>query len=238
MNADVHALAGPYALDALPPDERATFEAHLASCANCQTDVEEFRLTGARLGGAVAEQPPPGLKGKVLAEIRQTRQLSPPVVPIKRRGASRRTWLVAAAALVLAGAAGVTVVQVRDAQQAERERDAVAAVLAAPDARTYRGAVRGGGSVTLVASTDENAAVVVLDRLPAAPRGKDYQLWMIHGTRPVSAGVAAHDEPGRVLRIVDESVDGASGFGLTIEPAGGSDQPTSPTIAEVPLTTG
>lgn len=238
MNADVHSLAGPYALDALPPDERASFEAHLASCPTCQSDVTEFRLTGARLGAVAVEEPPPALKSRVLTEVRKTRQLSPPVVPIKRRGVPRRTWLVAAAALVVAGAGGVTAIQVSAAQQAERERDTVASVLAAPDSRTFHGAVRGGGTVTLLASPGEDAAVVVLDQLPAAPSGKDYQLWMIHGSRPVSAGVVEHDKTGRVVRVMDESVQGANGFGLTVEPAGGSDKPTLPTIAEVALGTG
>lgn len=238
MNADVHSLAGPYALDALPPDERAAFEAHLASCSTCQADVDDFRLTATRLGGAVAETPPPALKSRVLTEIRQTRQLSPPVVPIKRRGTPRRTWLVAAAALVvLGGAGGVTAVQVGNAQRAERERNAIAHVLAAPDSRTFHGTVRGGGTVTLVASAEEDAAVVVLDQLPAAPQGKDYQLWMVHDAQMVSAGVVQHGRPGRVVRIMDESVQGASGFGLTVEPAGGSDKPTTAPISEVPFST-
>ncbi len=239
MNADVHSLAGPYALDALPPDERAAFEAHLASCPTCQSDVTEFRLTGARLGAVAVEEPPPALRSRVLAEVRKTRQLPPPVVPIRQPSRpARRTWLVAAAALVLAGAAGISVVQVQAAQQAERERDAVASVLAAPDSRTFHGAVQGGGTVTLVASAGDDAAVVVLDRLPAAPSGKDYQLWMIHDKKAVSAGVVEHDKTGRVVRVMDEAVQGASGFGVTVEPAGGSKEPTSPTIANVAFSTG
>jgi hypothetical protein len=42
---------GAYVLDALPPDERAAFEAHLATCADCQARVVEARAAAGLLVG-------------------------------------------------------------------------------------------------------------------------------------------------------------------------------------------
>jgi anti-sigma-K factor RskA len=65
----IHALAGAYALDALDTAERDRFERHLTGCASCTEQVRGFSATAAALAMAVAVKPPPGLKGRVLAEI-------------------------------------------------------------------------------------------------------------------------------------------------------------------------
>ncbi|TDD78960.1 anti-sigma factor [Actinomadura rubrisoli] len=78
MRADVHALAGAYALDAVDDaGERRLFEAHLARCEACAAELREFAATAAWLGMAVAERPPSGLRGRVLARIPHVRQLPP-----------------------------------------------------------------------------------------------------------------------------------------------------------------
>jgi hypothetical protein len=64
-----HSLAGPYALDALEPAERARFERHLRGCAVCQSEVRGFADVAASLGLAAATTPPPSLKGRVLADV-------------------------------------------------------------------------------------------------------------------------------------------------------------------------
>jgi anti-sigma factor RsiW len=72
--SELHQLTGAYALDALPDDERMAFEIHLADCSTCQQEVAEFAATTGALGAAVAETPPPGLKGEVMSIIATTRQ--------------------------------------------------------------------------------------------------------------------------------------------------------------------
>ena len=45
---DVHELTAGYALDALEPDERARFEAHLGSCEACREELQGFwQVSGA-----------------------------------------------------------------------------------------------------------------------------------------------------------------------------------------------
>lgn len=69
MTVDVHALTGAYALDAVTDHELRVFERHLAECGHCRDEVEEFRVTAARLALAVALAPPPHLRVLVMAAI-------------------------------------------------------------------------------------------------------------------------------------------------------------------------
>ena len=65
----VHALAGAYALDALPAAERDRFERHLPDCRSCTDDVRGFTATATALGIAAAIEPPPELRQRVLAVV-------------------------------------------------------------------------------------------------------------------------------------------------------------------------
>jgi anti-sigma factor RsiW len=74
---DMHQLTGAYALDALDDVERASFERHLRTCGSCAAEVIELQEAAAGLADRVAIAAPDGLRGKVLAEVSRTRQISP-----------------------------------------------------------------------------------------------------------------------------------------------------------------
>nr|WP_255651220.1 anti-sigma factor [Cesiribacter sp. SM1] len=59
--------------------------------------------------------------------------------------------------------------------------------------------------------------------LPAAPSGKQYQLWAIVDGKPVDAGI--FDATGLQLKKMRQ-IQNASAFAVTLEPAGGSPSPT------------
>ena len=63
MSASVHPHddLAVYAVDALPPDERAEVEAHVALCPECQGELASHRETLAWV--IEDEQPPPWLCG-------------------------------------------------------------------------------------------------------------------------------------------------------------------------------
>ncbi|MGW2928694.1 RskA family anti-sigma factor, partial [Streptomyces fungicidicus] len=75
--ADPHLLTGAHALHALPDDERATFERHLADCEPCARETAELHATAARLGLAVATAPRPAMREEVLRRITAVRQQPP-----------------------------------------------------------------------------------------------------------------------------------------------------------------
>ena len=79
MNDDIHSLVGAYAVDAVDDAERARFEEHLATCAECRAEVESLRGAAAHLAASADTAPPASLKASLLRDIRSVRPL-PPVV--------------------------------------------------------------------------------------------------------------------------------------------------------------
>jgi anti-sigma-K factor RskA len=226
-------LAGAYALGALDPAERAGFEAHLAGCTTCRTEVEALRELTALLGhGVAAAEPPPALRERVLATARQVR-------PIGARRGRLVPWLAAAAAVVLAVLAGEAYRAERAArQQATRAlaalrdsvaaRDSLLAALLSPDASTAALAATGQPpSARLFWSPSRHRVVIAVYRLPPAPAGRTYQLWAIASGRPVSLGLFNTTPDGSLRAALD--VPAGLVFQVTAvteEPAGGSPQPT------------
>ncbi|WP_166024456.1 anti-sigma factor [Streptomyces chilikensis] len=239
---DPHALTGAYALHALDGREAAAFERHLAGCDACGQEVAEFTATTARLALASTVRTPPAMRDQVLRRVTTVRQTPPGAAPPQRvrrgvrRGGGPVRWALAAsvAAAVAFGATAVWQYERAEdarlrAAQTQRQAEALAEVLAAPDARS-RSARMAGGAGTLVVSPGRDRAVFVATGMSPPPRGKVYQLWFADGEEMRSAGLMA---PGRGSQTVlmRGPVGGASDVGITVEPAGGSKQPTSEPVA-------
>ncbi|WP_327249613.1 anti-sigma factor [Streptomyces sp. NBC_01320] len=242
--AELHTLTGAYALYALPDAERGEFERHLGDCEACAVEVRELSETATRLGLAVSAAPPRELRDRVLREITTVRQESPSrarrprsAVSVQRTGRWPK-FALAASLVAAAGFGGIAVWQnqvARDAQQeahrAQQQSEQVARVLAAPDAKAKSSALKGGAKGTVVVSRSENRAVFVASGMEPPSHGKVYQLWFDdHGTMR-SAGLMNRATTGGDTVLLDGPVDGASGIGITVEPAGGSVQPTSAALA-------
>ncbi|WP_432171128.1 anti-sigma factor [Streptomyces sp. 1222.5] len=239
---DLHGLTGAYALHALPDDERATFERHLTTCESCQQEVAEFTATAARLALASTVSTRPVMRERVLDRITHVRQVPPGIAPVERvrrrlaRGGTLTRWALAASVAAAAAFGGTAVWQYERAQdaqdqaaQARRHVEDLASVLAAPDAKS-RSTQVAGGTGTLVVSADRDRAVFVASKTAAPPRGKVYQLWFADGGKMRSAGLMDPDRSSQAV-LMQGAVDGASGVGITVEPAGGSKQPTSTPVA-------
>lgn len=234
MTIDPHLLSGAYALDALEADERRAFEDHLAECPECAEEVRGFEETAARLGDAASVPVPAAFRESVLARVHRTPQERPVVVPLRRRGRLVRSLAAAAAAAaVLAGVVGYAVDQHRDAERLRAQQAELTEVLAAPDASFAWSPVRGGGLVKVVVSPGADRAVMVLSDLPELDADRDYQMWTQVGDEMVSAGVVPREEHGGTGTHLMEGLDDVSAVALTVEPAGGSDGPSSDPIAVV-----
>ncbi|GAA4228248.1 anti-sigma factor [Actinomadura meridiana] len=235
MTHDPHDLAGPYALDALTDTERRRFERHLSGCAACADEAAGLRETTTRLALAASRRPPDDLRGRVMAEVARTRQTPP---PLNRRLPSPRTgglsWLAAAACLVLALASGGAAWHYhRSADHAQALNRQVTAVMTAPDAHTSTTGAQGTATVTVVSSRSLGKAVVTTSRLRPLPPAKTYQMWWLGPVAPRSAGTL--DLSGKTRPVVTAGLGAAQRFGVTIEPAGGSPQPTSAPILTLGL---
>ncbi len=236
MTIDLHTFSAPYALDALEPMERARFEAHLDDCADCRAEVAGFVATAGRLGESLHQSPPPQLRDRLLAEVSETRQHR--VLQSRPVGRLRRALPGAAvAAAVLVGGFGVggyviehqraETEQLRAQSMSERNLE-ISTVLGASDADTQTKSFEGGGTMRMVSSVSHDSAVVVTSDMAAPADGKVYQLWMIDDSGPVSQGTFT-----TAGTMIMKGVDAANRIAVTIEPAGGSQQPTSAPIATI-----
>ncbi|MFG2949191.1 anti-sigma factor [Streptomyces adustus] len=239
---DLHALTGAYAVHALDAEERAAFARHLAECGACRQEVAEFTATAGRLALASTVRARPAMREEVLQRITTVRQVPPGGSTLERarRGAQRgrglTRWALAASVAAAAAFGGTAVWQYeraqdasREAAQAQRHVEDLAGVLAAPDAKS-RSVKVAGGAGTLVVSASRDRAVFAASGMTAPPRGKVYQLWFADGGKMRSAGLMDPDRSSQAV-LMQGAVDGATGVGITVEPTGGSKQPTSTPVA-------
>ena len=158
------------------------------------------------------------------------------VVPItrsaqRRGGAAPRTtrWLAAAAAVVALGGGTVAALHPWD-RQAQVQVGLADRVIQAPDAQRFQQTVASGGTATVVRSKSVGKAVLVTDNLAAAPSGKVYQLWLQPPGGPmVSAGLLP--TAGNQTVVLDGDANSAVAAGISVEPPGGSTQPTTTPVA-------
>jgi anti-sigma-K factor RskA len=251
---DLHALTGAYVLDALDDDERALFDHHLETCDACAREVAELREPAARLSATSNVPPPPGLRERVLAEAARTPQeRSTHADELAALRAPPRTaappWAyrltATAAAVLLVAVAGLTylVVDLHDrlaeteatAEQARDTAETVSEVLAAPDASLVTSETADGASARVVASPSRGEAVLVAEGLEPAPAERIYQLWLIDEDGATSAGLFDTEADGRATALLAGDLAGAAAIGITLEPAGGSPQPTTEPVLAIEL---
>jgi anti-sigma-K factor RskA len=231
---DVHTLAGAYALDALPDQETALFEEHLAACAACREEVAGLRAAAAKLGESSAAPAPAAMRARVLAGISVTRQAPSLGTNADDRGARWRRLRryvapIAAAAVLVAVVLGGLALDARlDALEVRSAQ--VVAVLAADDTQ---GVVLHGEQhrpARIIMSPSEGQAVFVANELPLPGQGRTYQLWLIGQHGPRSAGVFRPGDHGEVVQAMSGEMSDVQAVAVTIEPVGGSLQPTSDAV--------
>jgi len=254
---ELHTLAGPYALDAVPEAERARFERHLARCRACAREQRELREATARLAGAVAADPPAELVERVIAAAARTRQLPPATGPAPAwparlihqvwnarrppgpwRPRRRRLALALAAVFLAVSAASGAIARTAEHNlgAAQQSDHAIAEVLNAPDAIMVTSRVKAGGAATIVMSHRDHALVFTTAGLSPLPVDRGYQLWLMgpHGDRSAGMLPAAHN--GMTSPVIATGLAAGDWVGLTVEPGAGSPHPTSSPILMLSLT--
>jgi anti-sigma-K factor RskA len=228
MTIDLHTLSGAYALDALSAEEAEEFTRHLAQCEACREEVRELRAAAARMGEVEAVAAPPALRARVLAAADKQPQLPPRVTPI---GAARSRrllpWLAAAAAAVVVVIGGVIgVAQLRGPDQQPGE--SVSQVFEAADAHTRTFTTADGGRLR-VATSPETGRMAIATKALRPLHHESYQAWTLHNGQATSAGVLDDHAAGAVMQLPAPGTTVA----ITIEPPGGSKEPTSKPIVVV-----
>jgi anti-sigma-K factor RskA len=238
---DVAALISAHALGALEPDQAELAERHIAASDACRRAYEDALETAAALAMAVADsEPPADLRDRILAAARA--EPAPAATPQARPAAPRRRLRLAglltpshgfavlgvAAAIVLAL---IAVSQHNSASDARNRQEALASIIAAPDARivplTSTGGGKAGGRVII-----SKGRAALVSSLASPPDGRTYQAWGLRtGGTPVPLPTFSRN--GAVV-ILDD-IGKYQGVGITVEPSGGSQKPSAAPFAVASL---
>lgn len=232
-------LKDAYVLGALPQEEQAEFERYLAAHPERQAEVDELGTFVNLLAFSPHQQePPPELRRKVMevveAEAAPRRVRRRPMFARIREYLSGRNLALGVAAMLVIGLLSWNVLlqdqvqdltgQVEEAQTEERrpERRQV------QEGRTIplEGKWAQQGASAEVASIDEDRVVLVAENLPSVPENRTCQIWVIHDDVPTPSGL--FDPDGDVTATaVTTAIEKADAIAVTVEPAGGSEKPTS-----------
>jgi anti-sigma-K factor RskA len=217
----------PYLLGALPDDELAAFEEHMAHCADCREELDALAPAVHALPTSVEPiAPPPALRARIMAEVEREASLlaaagpeaDRPPAPRRRRrwqlGMPRLAPLAAGAALLLVGVA----IGIGASQLGSGEPKTVAAAV---DTAV---APRAGAELEI----DAHEATLVAHGLPPAPSGRVYQVWLKRpGQAPeATSALFVPRGDGTATATVPGSMEGVEQVLVTDEPMGGSEVPT------------
>jgi anti-sigma factor RsiW len=228
---------GAYLLGALPADELARFEAHLAECETCRQDAADLRVAAEALPASVPPvAPPAALKDRIMAVVESEAALLAAAgeradrpARERRRGARLGDWLsrpavalACAAALLVAGGLGGALLA--------GDGDGVRTVAAQVDPDQAPGA-----RVRLEVRDD--GGTLVAERMPPPPDGRVYQVWVKRpGQDPEPTSVLwSVRRDGSAAVAVPGGLDGVEAVLVTAEPPGGAEVPSrAPVITAQP----
>ena len=180
---------------------------------------------------------------KEMAERDENKVL--PFVQTRRAESRTARWLLIAATALLAFTSAYFFKQnaklARENDYLSRERDYLSDELAAskrqvddivsPKTKVIAmiGAEAPQANAKVVWDTNAQQWAVYIFDLPAPPSDKDYQLWYVTANAKINAKVFSTDEQGRAvlkLTLPAEALSGLAATAVTLEPKGGSLQPT------------
>ncbi|SEN39589.1 anti-sigma factor [Cryobacterium sp. TMT1-3] len=137
-------------------------------------------------------------------------------------------FMLAAAAAAALFVGGTFLGQTLNGNQFESQQAAsLAQINAADDSQRAATTTADGQEATLVWSNKLGISALLVDNLPVLPSDQDYQLWYINGEGAVSAGTFDSSGDGTAWRVLDGTMHAGDQVGVTVEPNGGSDQPTT-----------
>lgn len=162
----------------------------------------------------------------------------------RRRRAARTTWPTrilagAASALLLAAGAltGVVLNQNQQQDQLEQQLKALSdhqeqmqQIFSATDMKSATQRMDDGAEVTVAYSASAGLAALTTRGLPSLPSDKGYELWLIGDAGATPMGMLDTAGTGPKTTLVEGEMDQATHLGITVEPAHGSEQPTTQPI--------
>jgi anti-sigma-K factor RskA len=249
---EIEELLPFYALDALTDEERELVEAYLREHPEARGQIDEMGSAASALPHSVSPvEPSPrtkdALMARVAVDVGARSRSSKADQPSRRVTRLENIFQVfsfgaAVAAILWAVVLNIQLSQLRNevsmlgealvAQSNSLEQinqklsqtpvsETVTISLKGTDARPQ-------AQGQLIADPNSQSAVLVIAGLGQLEPGKTYQVWLIDGGGPKSAGLLSVDSKGQAVLIVtsDETISSFQSLGISVEPEGGSQQPT------------
>jgi anti-sigma factor RsiW len=219
-------------LDALDPGERSDLEHHLEGCAECRAELAWLEPAREVLEGDVEQiEPSAGLRARVMAEVDADLAGQPvdpePAPSVRKR--SPRNWLAGAFRPVVIGAAAVALLF----------GVALGVVLNGDDSpsvaqrQVVTGQTSNGSSAVLVSSN--GAGTLKMTGLDRPGEGRIYQAWVQRGQSVIPTdSLFVPDRHGSATASIPD-LGGVSAVMVSVEPDGGSSQPTTAPVITVSL---
>jgi anti-sigma-K factor RskA len=223
------------ALGSLSDDDQQHILEHIKTCPDCASEAGDYLEGLSTLALAVAQREPPrSLRQVIMAEARRS-------VEGKRVPGSAGGWprwaLAAAAALAVVSLAWT----IRLSNELETQRtalanltrryDTIVGVLAANHVKIQAMAATEAapGSMGRIFLDQDTGTGMIMHRLPPLAEDQCYQLWFVSRGERVSGGVLRTNSDGSGYTIIQAPgpVSSFDTVGVTREPAGGSQWPTS-----------
>ncbi len=232
-----------YALGALEPDEQGAVDEHLDTCGRCRTQLARAKELVLMLAWTPDQHdPPPMLRGRLMRRVQQLQRLDGDqpqrwwqrfLPDMRQRSAQVAFGLsMALAALLLITSLRTSTLQreITVLRSQLRDQQVIVDALRSPDTRLVSLTQESGASqARLLLDPNGQRGYLVTSELEQLPGNQTYQLWLLDGQTPVSAGMFEIDEQGvgRAVVEANQPLREYQGIGISIEPVGGSSQPTN-----------
>ena len=234
-------LKDAYVLDALPAEERRSFEEYLAAHPERQAEIDELGAVAGLLAFSAHEQEaPPALRRRIMDVVEAEAE---PRQPGRRTLLARLGDYLGATSLAL-GAAALLVVgllswnvllqdqvrdlqgEVQDAQNQQQTRQSQTIEL--------QGSWAEQGVHAEVVSLNKNQAVLMARNMPSMPENRACEIWVIRDDVPEPSGLF-HPDEDMTATAITRSIEKADAIAVTVEPARGSKKPTSDPVLTTKL---
>ena len=211
-----------WVIGALEPAEAAALEEHMSTCESCARQARWLQpATGALLESVEPMEAPPELRERVMSEVRADAARRQPAQSRERGGfwnfLLRPATAFAAVLLIAVGVSAAVIFGDNDPE----------VIHPVPPADSLIDA-------TLVREGD--TGVLELTNLRQLEADRVYQAWVAHGDAVEDSSLfAARANGTATAAIPSEDLRGGDAVLVTIEPRGGSQQPTTDPLVEVDI---
>ena len=218
-------LKEAYALGAVSEEERRAIEEYLAEHPELRYEIEELSTLSNLLAFSPTEyEPPPALRRNIMNAVKaEAGEQS-----TEGRSTLQRLWsYLSLQRLALGAAAAVLVVLLSWNISLQSEGDGLQSF-------ELQGSGPAEDVQAEVIEMEEDRFVLVAEDMPSMPEDQTMQIWVIEDGKPKPGGTF-RPEDGLAAAPVTVPLQGADTVAVTVEPAGGSAQPTSDPVLHTEL---